>query len=129
MMIHHVQSYSKLIYRMKDLLNLFLQRHGKKKEMQADADSSKTTKKKKKKEEGRSPSDVEKEEDALREELRNLRELTQSNLGLVEENKKLMRKVNTPFFRCVNLYCTCGTEQYMWRTIQDQYGIFLVHVW
>nr|XP_053638220.1 myosin heavy chain, clone 203-like isoform X2 [Cherax quadricarinatus] len=42
----------------------------------------------------RSSAQLAQEEEALRQELRNLRELTQSNASVVEENKRLMRKVH-----------------------------------
>lgn len=40
-----------------------------------------------------SEQDLKKEEEELRQELKNMRELTQSNIYLLEENKRLMRKV------------------------------------
>ncbi|KAG7154438.1 Outer dense fiber protein 2-like [Homarus americanus] len=42
----------------------------------------------------RSPRELAREEEALRHKLRNLRELTQNNAALIEENKKLMRKIH-----------------------------------
>lgn len=44
--------------------------------------------------------DLKKEEEELRQELKNMRELTQSNIYLLEENKRLMRKVM--WTSCIN---------------------------